>query len=61
MGWCINEFALAAINEVSLHVVYIVVDVIILFYQLLYILLWEVSSFWVPPGFLGKDFVAIIS
>ena len=49
-----------AVSEVSLRVSYIVDNIIILFYQLLYILLWVMSSFQVSSGFWRKGFVAII-
>ena len=42
--WKYFSTALAAINEFSLRVVYIVNNIIILFYLLLYILLWMLSS-----------------
>ena len=49
----LNYFStvLQDINEVSLHVVYIVYEIIILFYRLLYILLEVTSSFRILSGF----------
>ena len=51
--WLIHKIstALAATNKFCSCVVYIVDRIIILFYQLLYILLWVMSSVLVPPGF----------
>ena len=49
----LNYFStvLQDINEVSLHVVYIVYEIIILFYRLLHILLEVTSSFRILSGF----------
>ena len=47
---------LAAINTVFMRIVYIVHSIIILFCQLMYALLWAMSSFRSPPRFLKEGF-----
>ena len=47
---------LTSLNAVTLRILYIVEDIIILFYILLYILLWVISSFWFLLRFLKKLF-----
>ena len=58
--WKYFNTSLTATNKFLKRIFYIVDDIIILFYQLLYVLLWVVSSFCDPPSFWRKGVVAII-